>query len=37
MMKWRGKKLANVEGMGFFNKSDPFLKFLKVRLDSTAV
>ncbi len=32
-MKWRGNKIANVDG--FFGKSDPYLKILKVRGDNS--
>ena len=34
-MKWRGTKLANVDS--FMSKSDPYLKFLKVRQDNTLI
>lgn len=35
-MKWRGEKIANMD-MAFFGKSDPFLKFLKIRSDNTYI
>jgi hypothetical protein len=37
-MKWRGCKIANVDSwFDFWDKSDPYLKFLKVRSDNTWV
>ncbi len=35
-MKWRGEKLANMDST-FFGKSDPYLRFLKVREDTTTI
>ena len=35
-MNWRGGKIANVDSMfDFWDKSDPYLKFLKMREDNT--
>lgn len=34
-MKWRATKLANVDS--FMSKSDPYLKFLKIRQDNTFI
>lgn len=34
-MQWQGVKLKNVDG--WFDKSDPFLRFNRVREDNTAV
>jgi hypothetical protein len=37
-MVWRGQKIANVDSMfDFWDKSDPYLKFLKLRGDNTFV
>lgn len=37
-MKWTGKKIANVDSFfDFFDKSDPYLKFLKIRGDNTYI
>lgn len=37
-MKWRGGKIANVDSFfDFFDKSDPYLKFSKVRSDNTFI
>lgn len=37
-MKWRGGKIANVDSyFDFWDKSDPYLKFLKVRQDNTFI
>lgn len=37
-MKWRGRKIANVDSFfDFFDKSDPYLKFMKVRQDNTFI
>ncbi len=37
-MKWRAKKLMNTDSIfDFWDKSDPYLKFLKVRGDNTLV
>ena len=37
-MKWRGKKIANVDShFDFWDKSDPYLKFMKLRSDNTMV
>lgn len=38
MMKWKGGKIANVDSFfDFFDKSDPYLKFMKVREDNTFI
>lgn len=38
VMKWRGRKIANVDSFfDFFDKSDPYLKFMKVRQDNTFI
>lgn len=38
MMQWRGTKIKNVDShFNFIDKSDPYLKFLKVRQDNTFV
>lgn len=38
MMKWRGTKIANVDSFfNFIDKSDPYLKFSKVRQDNTFI
>lgn len=38
VMKWRGKKIANVDSFfDFIDKSDPYLKFLKIRGDNTYI
>jgi hypothetical protein len=35
-MKWKGGKIANVDSFfDFWDKSDPYLKFLKIRPDNT--
>lgn len=34
-MKWRGIKLMNTDG--WFDKSDPLLKFFRIREDGTLV
>ena len=35
-MNWTGGKIANVDSMfDFWDKSDPYLKFLKLRQDNT--
>ena len=37
-MKWKGTKLKNVDShFNFIDKSDPYLKFLKVRQDNTFI
>jgi len=37
-MKWRGLKIKNVDSMfDFWDKSDPYLKFMKLRTDNTFV
>ena len=37
-MKWKGGKIANVDSkFDFWDKSDPYLKFLKVRQDNTFI
>lgn len=37
-MKWKGGKIANVDSFfDFFDKSDPYLKFSKVRSDNTFI
>lgn len=37
-MKWRGMKIANVDShFNFIDKSDPYLKFLKIRQDNTFI
>lgn len=37
-MKWRGTKIANVDSFfNFIDKSDPYLKFSKVRQDNTLI
>jgi hypothetical protein len=38
MMKWKGLKLMNTDSwFDFINKSDPYLKFFKIRLDNTFI
>jgi hypothetical protein len=35
-MKWRGDKLMNTDSFfDFWDKSDPYLKFLKIRSDNS--
>lgn len=37
-MKWRGVKLMNTDSFfDFWDKSDPYLKFLKLRSDSSTL
>ena len=37
-MKWAAKKLANVDSwFDWWDKSDPYLKFLKIRPDNTLI
>lgn len=37
-MKWRGKKLMNTDSFfDFWDKSDPYLKFLKIRTDNSFI
>ena len=37
-MKWRARKLLNTDSwFDFWDKSDPYLKFLKIRQDNTLV
>jgi hypothetical protein len=37
-MKWKGLKIKNVDSMfDFWDKSDPYLKFMKMRTDNTFV
>ena len=37
-MKWKGGKIANVDSFfDFWDKSDPYLKFMKVRQDNTFI
>lgn len=37
-MKWKGRKIANVDSaFDFWDKSDPFLKFMKLRSDNTLI
>jgi hypothetical protein len=37
-MNWRGRKIANVDSFfDFWDKSDPYLKFLKLRDDNTYI
>ena len=37
-MRWKGVKVANVDShFDFVDKSDPYLKFIKVRQDNTFV
>lgn len=37
-MQWRGGKIANVDSFfDFWDKSDPYLKFLKIRPDNTFI
>lgn len=37
-MKWKGKKIANVDSsFDFWDKSDPYLKFMKLRTDNTMI
>ena len=38
MMKWKGVKLMNTDSIfDFWDKSDPYLKFLKIRQDNTTI
>lgn len=38
MMKWRGQKIMNTDSyFDFWNKSDPYLKFNKIRQDNTTI
>lgn len=32
---WKGQKLANTDG--FFDKSDPFLRFKRIKNDTTSI
>ena len=37
-MQWRGGKIANVDSkFDFWDKSDPYLKFMKIREDNSFV
>lgn len=37
-MKWKGGEIANVDShIRFWDKSDPYLKFLRVRKDDTFI
>jgi len=37
-MKWKGDKIKNVDShFDFWDKSDPYLKFMKLRTDNTFV
>ncbi len=37
-MKWKSRKLMNTDSwFDFWDKSDPYLKFLKVRTDNSFV
>ena len=37
-MKWKARKLMNTDSwFDFWDKSDPYLKFLKVRSDNTYI
>ena len=37
-MQWSGEKIKNVDSMfDFWDKSDPYLRFLRVRTDTTYV
>jgi len=37
-MKWRAQKLMNTDSwFDFWDKSDPYLKFLKIRKDNTFI
>ncbi len=37
-MKWKGRKLMNTDSwFDFWDKSDPYLKFLKVRSDNSLI
>lgn len=38
LMKWSGGKIANMDSFfDFFDKSDPYLKFSKIRKDNTFI
>jgi len=37
-MNWKGTKIDNVDSFfDFWDKSDPYLKFLKIREDNTFI
>jgi hypothetical protein len=37
-MKWKGRKLMNTDSwFDFWDKSDPYLKFLKIRTDNSFI
>lgn len=37
-MKWKGGEIANVDShVRFWDKSDPYLKFLRIRKDNTFI
>lgn len=37
-MKWRAQKLMNTDSyFDFWDKSDPYLKFMKIRGDNTLI
>jgi hypothetical protein len=37
-MKWKARKLMNTDSFfDFWDKSDPYLKFLKIRNDNTYI
>ena len=37
-MQWSGGKIVNMDGyVRFWDKSDPYLKFLKIRKDNTYI
>jgi len=37
-MKWKGVKLMNTDSFfDFWDKSDPYLKFIKIRSDNTFI
>lgn len=37
-MQWRGTKIKNVDShFNFIDKSDPYLRFMKIRQDNTFI
>lgn len=37
-MKWKAQKLANTDSMfDFWDRSDPYLKFMKIRSDNSLI